>query len=330
MRSKLLIVGGAGYIGSHMVLKLVESGFEVLVLDNLSTGLRELVGEVEFIQGDLGDGELMDKLFREHSVSAVMHFAAFSQVGESMRRPLRYWRNNISKPVELLDAMARHGVFKFIFSSSAAVYGEPESVPIAEDSELRPTNPYGATKVAMEHLLADMDTAFGMKSVSLRYFNAAGADPKGRVGEAHEPETHLIPLVLRVAAGQSEKIMIYGTDYPTPDGTCVRDYIHVNDLASAHLLALEHLMDGGGSEVFNLGNSRGYSVREVIDIARKVSGKEIPALEVERRQGDPARLVASSEKIKRVLDWKPEFEDMETIVNTAWNWHITSLRELGG
>lgn len=328
MGSRLLIVGGAGYIGSHMVLALLEKGFEVLVMDNFSTGFRGLVENAEFVEGDLGDGALLDEIFKRHSISAVMHFAAFSQVGESVRNPLKYWDNNISKSVVLLEAMARHGVSRFIFSSSAAVYGEPDSVPIEEEQELKPTNPYGATKVAMEHLLSDMDRAYGLKSVSLRYFNAAGADPECRVGEAHNPETHLIPLVLQVATGERDKIMIYGSDYPTPDGTCIRDYIHVNDLASAHLLALEHLMDGGGSEVFNIGNSQGYSVREVIDIARKVTGRDIPALEVERREGDPARLVASSDKIRRKLNWTPVFEDMETIVDTAWNWQASGLKKL--
>ncbi|MFH2219167.1 MAG: UDP-glucose 4-epimerase GalE [Pseudomonadota bacterium] len=317
----VLVVGGAGYIGSHMIKELLHAGCRVITLDDLSKGHREMVRGGEFIEGDFGDRLLLDNLFADYRIDAVMHFAALALVGESVENPLAYYRNNISNTVELLSAMVRHDVRRFIFSSTAAVYGEPAKVPIIEDHPCNPTNPYGATKIAVEWMLRDCDSAYGLKYVSLRYFNAAGADASGEIGERHDPETHLIPLVLKAAAGERANIRVFGTDYPTPDGTCIRDYIHVSDLAGAHLLALEALMDRGESAVYNLGNSKGHSVRDVIETARQVTGKAIPAVETGRRAGDPAVLVASSDKIRKELGWKPRYEDLETIIKTAWVWH---------
>jgi UDP-glucose 4-epimerase len=322
----ILVVGGAGYIGTHMVQGLLGAGHQVIVLDNLCRGHRELIPGGIFVAGDLGDATLLDDIFSRHPVAAVMHFAAFSLVGESVEKPLAYYRNNVSRTVELLDAMVRHGVKNFIFSSTAAVYGEPLSVPIAEDHSCLPTNPYGQTKLTVEHLLADCARRDDLKYISLRYFNAAGADPSGNLGERHEPETHLIPLVLQVATGERERIRIYGTDYPTPDGTCIRDYIHVSDLVQAHTLAMTSLLHGGASAVYNLGNSKGYSVREVIDTARNVTGHSIPATASARRAGDPAVLIADSDKIRRQLGWKPRYEDLKTIIETAWTWHRREAR----
>ena len=319
---KILVVGGAGYIGAHMVRQLVNARYDVVVLDNLSTGSRKLVQGGEFIQGNLGDSDLLDRLFADHAFDAVMHFAAFSQVGESMHQPLLYYRNNLAETVALLDAMVRHDVKRFIFSSTAAVYGEPVAIPIAEDHPCAPTNPYGNTKLAVERMLADCDAAYGLKYTALRYFNAAGADESGEIGELHDPETHLIPIVLRAADGQIDHIQVFGTDYPTTDGTCIRDYVHVNDLAQAHLLALDALLEGGDSAIYNLGSSSGYSVREVIGKAEAVTGKKIPVVEAPRRPGDPAVLVASSEKIKRQLGWTPAYDNLEKIIQTAWNWHL--------
>ena len=319
---KILVVGGAGYIGAHMVRQLIKARCDVVILDNLSTGNRKLVQGDEFIQGNLGDTDLLDKLFSRHTFDAVMHFAAFSQVGESMHRPLMYYRNNLAETVALLDAMVRHDVKRFIFSSTAAVYGEPVAIPIAEDHPCAPTNPYGNTKLAVERMLADCDAAYGLKSTALRYFNAAGADESGEIGELHEPETHLIPIVLRAADGMIDHIRLFGTDYATTDGTCIRDYVHVNDLAQAHLLALDALLKGGDSAIYNLGSSSGYSVREVIGKAEGVTGKKIPVVEAARRPGDPAILVASSEKIQRELGWTPVYDNLEKIIQTAWNWHL--------
>ena len=318
---KILVVGGAGYIGSHMVKDLLDAGYHVITLDDLSTGHRELLPGGEFVEGGLGDVVLLDKLFSTHKISAVMHFAAFSLVGESVEKPLKYYRNNMAATAELLDSMIRHSVKRFIFSSTAAVYGEPVDIPITESHPCTPTNPYGESKIAVERMLKDCDSAYGLKYISLRYFNAAGADRSGEIGERHRNETHLIPLVLQVAAGRRENIKIFGTNYPTPDGTCIRDYIHVSDLSGAHLLALDSLLSGGDSAVYNLGNNRGYSVREVIELARKVTGKPIPVIEADKRPGDPAILIASSDKIKKNLGWKPVYEDLETIIKTAWKWH---------
>lgn len=320
-KAQILVIGGAGYIGSHMVRDLLETGYEVLVLDDLSKGNRDLLPGGEFIEGDLGDRALLDHLLSEHRIDAVMHFAAYSLVGESVTRPLSYYSNNVAATLNLLQAMVKHQVGAFIFSSSAAVYGEPVEIPICEDHPCNPTNPYGNTKLTVERMLRDCDEAYGLKYASLRYFNAAGAHPSGDIGERHNPESHLIPLILKVALGEREDIKVFGTDYPTADGTCVRDYIHVNDLCSAHILALEAILDGADSTVYNLGNSKGYSVRDVIETARVVTGHPIPAIEEGRRAGDPAVLVADSEKIRRELGWRPTYEDLETIVRTAWNWH---------
>ncbi|MGD9215420.1 MAG: UDP-glucose 4-epimerase GalE, partial [Desulfobacteraceae bacterium] len=317
---KILVVGGAGYIGSHMVKMLLGQGHEVIILDNFSTGYRRLVTGGELVEGRLGDTGLLERLFSENTISAVMHFAANSLVGESVQLPLKYYQNNVAETVALIDAMVRHNVMRFIFSSTAAVYGEPEEIPIVEEHQCNPTNPYGVSKLAVERILSDCDTAYGLKSICLRYFNAAGADASAAIGEMHDPETHLIPLVLKSAIS-GNSIKVFGTDYPTPDGTCLRDYVHVTDLAQAHLLALKALMDGANSTAYNLGNSVGYSVRQVIDLAGKVSGKNINIIEDSRRPGDPAVLVANADKIKRELDWQPKYEDLETIIETAWNWH---------
>lgn len=320
----ILVLGGAGYIGSHMAERLLEKGFEVVVLDDLSTGHRALVPGCTFVEGGLGDEGLLRTLFGEHRFSAVMHFAAFSQVGESVRDPLKYWRNNVGATEVLIRVMLERGVKRFIFSSSAAVYGEPDRTPIREDAPLAPTSPYGATKVAVERMLADCEAAHGLRYVSLRYFNAAGADLQGRRGERHDPETHLVPLVLKAISGKRESITVFGDDYPTPDGTCVRDYIHVLDLVEAHLLSLEHLQGGGGSRVFNLGNGQGYSVMEVIRTAEEVTGRRAPVVMGERRAGDPAVLVADAERIHGELGWEPGHPDLAEILRTAWKWEELS------
>jgi UDP-glucose 4-epimerase len=325
MMDKILVVGGAGYIGSHMLKTLISEGYPVVILDNLSTGHRRLLTGGEFVEGSLGDSILLDKIFSENSIQAVMHFAAFSLVGESVQRPLKYYRNNISETISLIEAMVRHSVKRFIFSSTAAVYGEPEKTPISEDHPCRPTSPYGTSKLCVERILADCDRAHGLKSVCLRYFNAAGADASGMIGELHNPESHLIPLILKSAMSK-KPVKIFGSDYPTPDGTCVRDYVHVTDLAQAHLLALQALLDGAESRTFNLGNSIGHSVRQVIDVAQKVTGMTIQTIEDQRRPGDPAILVADSGRIKRELNWKPKYEDLERIIATAWKWHSRQPR----
>jgi len=322
----VLVVGGAGYIGSHMVAALAEAGHGVVTLDDLSRGHRELVLAGEFVPGDFGDAATLDRLFGEHRIDAVMHFAAWSLVGESVARPLDYYRTNVGATTVLLDRMLAHGVKQFIFSSTAAVYGEPERVPIDEGHPTRPTNPYGTTKLAVEHMLADAARAHGLSYTTLRYFNAAGAHPDGRLGEAHDPETHLIPLVLEVAAGKRERIDVFGTDYPTPDGTCVRDYVHVCDLAQAHLAALDRLAAGEPGEIYNLGSSRGHTVGEVIATARRITGQAILANDAPRRAGDPAVLVAGSERARRELGWRPRFEALETIIATAWAWHRRGTR----
>ena len=317
----VLVVGGAGYIGSHMVKELLTAGHKAVTLDNLSRGNRDLLPGGEFVEGDFGDPGTLETALGRYPIDVVMHFGAHSLVGESVDKPLGYYENNIGKTVALLNGMLKQGVKYLIFSSSAAVYGEPVEIPIKEDHPCEPTNPYGFTKLFVEQILKDCDAAYGLKYASLRYFNAAGADRSGKFGERHNPETHLIPLILKVALGELKEIRIFGTDYPTPDGTCLRDYVHVTDLAQAHLLAMEALLSGGKSRIYNLGNSRGYSVREVIKTAEGVTGKAGPAAEADRRPGDPAILVASSEKIKADLGWKPQYEDLETIVRTAWEWH---------
>jgi len=317
----ILVVGGAGYIGSHMVLDLQRAGYPVVTLDNLSRGHRELVPGGDFVEGDLGNPADLDAVFTRYPVKAVMHFAAWSLVGESVEQPLAYYRNNVANTLTLLEAMQRHGINHFIFSSTAAVYGEPEKTPITEDHPCAPTNPYGATKFAVERLLQDVSHASNMTFCALRYFNAAGADAAGDIGERHQPETHLIPLILQVATGEREAIRIFGEDYPTPDGTCLRDYVHVTDLTQAHLLALESLLRGGSNAIYNLGNSTGYSVRQVIDVAREVTGHPIPAIVSERRAGDPAILIADSSRIRADLGWQPQYESLEEIIQTAWTWH---------
>ena len=319
---RILVLGGAGYIGSHTALELVRAGEDVIVADNLVTGHREAIpAGAKFYQGDLHDFAFLDNLFQQEQIDAVIHFAAYSLVGESVTNPLKYYDNNLCGTRVLLEAMVKNHVDKIVFSSTAATYGEPEHIPILETDRTLPTNPYGETKLAMEKMFHWTANAHGLRYVSLRYFNACGADASGTIGEAHNPESHLIPLILQVPNGKREAISIYGTDYDTPDGTCIRDYIHVTDLAQAHILAVQYLQNGGESSIFNLGNGVGYSVREVIETARKVTGHPIPAVETPRRAGDPARLVASSEKAKAVLGWKPVHDSLEEIIASAWNWH---------
>ena len=321
---RLLVLGGAGYIGSHTAVELLASGHEVVIVDSLVTGYEAAVPEgASFYQGDIRDYDFLNDLFKKEAIDAVIHFAAFSLVGESVTDPLKYYENNLYGTKVLLKAMIDNGVNKIVFSSTAATYGEPENIPILEDDRTCPTNPYGETKLAMEKMMKWSANAYGLKYVSLRYFNACGAHKSAKIGEAHNPESHLIPLVLQVPNGKRESVSIYGTDYDTPDGTCIRDYIHVTDLAKAHILAVEYLMKGGESNVFNLGNGVGYSVREVIETARKVTGHPIPAVEIPRRAGDPARLVASGEKAKEILGWKPEITELEDIIRSAWAWHAS-------
>ena len=319
---RILVLGGAGYIGSHTALELVKAGHEVVIADNLVTGYRKAIPNgAKFYEGDLRDFDFLDNLFQQEQIDAVIHFAAYSLVGESVTNPLKYYDNNLCGTKILLDAMVKHGIDKIVFSSTAATYGEPENIPILESDKTCPTNPYGETKLAMEKMIKWTANAHGMRFVSLRYFNACGADESGTIGEAHTPESHLIPLILQVLNGKRESVCIYGTDYDTPDGTCIRDYIHVTDLAQAHILAVQYLMNGGESDIFNLGNGVGYSVREVIETARKVTGYPIPATETPRRAGDPARLVASSEKARKILGWNPVHDSLEEIIESAWNWH---------
>lgn len=317
----ILVCGGAGYIGSHMSKLLATSGFEVTVLDNLSTGHLQAVKWGDFIEADVRDADALDRAFTKKPVDAVMHFSAKSLVGESVTNPELYFDNNVVGSRQLLDAMRRHSVERFIFSSTAAVYGTPETKVIAEDHPTRPINPYGETKLAVENMLQQY-AIFGIRSIALRYFNAAGADASGEIGEAHDPETHLIPNVLKSALSEgSNRLKIFGTDYPTPDGTCVRDYIHVSDLAQAHLLALQHLDLTEGFNVFNLGNGAGFSVQEVLASCEQVIGQSI-AHDIEgRREGDPAVLVADSRKAKSTLNWQPQYPDINAIIESAWNWH---------
>ena len=318
----ILVLGGAGYIGSHTVYALIEKGVDVVVIDNLETGHIEAVHEkARFYKGDIRDRAFVDSVLDKEKIDAVIHFAANSLVGESMVNPLKYYDNNVNGTKVLLQSMVAHGLDKIVFSSTAATYGEPEKVPILETDRTEPTNTYGETKLAMEKMFKWTDRAHGLKYVSLRYFNACGAHVSGKIGEAHSPETHLIPLILQVPLGQREYISIFGDDYDTSDGTCIRDYIHVTDLAQAHILAVDYLMKGNESNIFNLGNGVGFTVKEVIDTARKVTGHEIPARIAERRAGDPASLIASSDKARQVLLWKPEHADLEEIISTAWNWH---------
>ncbi len=317
---KILVVGGAGYIGSHMVKMLLVEGHDVVTFDNLSSGHRDAVLGGEFVLGDLADQVVLDSVFEKYQPEAVMHFASFIQVGESVRRPDMYYRNNVSNTLNLLDAMMVHGVKHFIFSSMAAVFGEPDYVPIDEKHPKRPVNPYGRSKWMVEQVLEDYDKALGLKSVCLRYFNAAGANPDGQLGERHNPETHLIPLILQAASGRRESIQVFGRDYDTPDGTCIRDYIHIVDLCSAHLLALQHLVNGGNSDQFNLGNGAGFSVQQVISAVEQVTGEKVKVVDGPRRDGDPARLVADATRARQELAWVPVFADLESIVAHAWLW----------
>lgn len=321
MRKDILVVGGAGYIGSHMCKHLFKSGYQPIVLDNLVCGHRQAVKWGPFFEGSMGDSNLLRRIFSDHPIAAVMHFAAFCYVGESVTEPAKYYENNVANTISLLEVMLEKKVSNFIFSSSCATYGEPIEVPIREDHPLRPISPYGRTKLMVEQILEDFREAYGLASVSLRYFNAAGADPDGELGEDHDPETHLIPLVLQTALGQRPSIDIFGDDYPTKDGTCIRDYIHVEDLAQAHLIGLERLLNGEAGGQYNLGNGEGHSVREVVEMARRVTGRPIPARVGQRRRGDPAVLVSSSEKAIRQLGWRPRFPGLEAVIETAWNWH---------
>ena len=317
---RVLVVGGAGYIGSHMVKMLDQRGCRVTVLDDLSAGYRDAVVGGRFVLGDLGDEAVLDALFKADRFDGVMHFASYIQVGESVREPAKYYRNNTFKTQVLLDAMRSHQVKHFIFSSTAAIFGEPVRTPIDEEHPKNPINPYGRGKWMVEQMLEDYALAYGLKAVKLRYFNAAGADPAGQLGERHDPETHLIPLVLQAAGGRRPNITVFGDDYDTPDGTCIRDYIHVTDLCEAHWLALRRLWEGGASAAYNLGNGNGFSVREVIDTARTVSGRDFTVVYGERRPGDPARLVADSQRARTELGWEPRYAELATIVEHAWRW----------
>jgi len=317
----ILITGGAGYIGSHTALYLYEKKQDVVVLDNMTKGHKEALLDTPMYEGDIRDGDMLDKLFNTYDIEAVIHFAADSLVGESVEDPLKYYDNNVIATHHLVKKMVEHDVKNLVFSSTAAAYGNPKEVPIKEEQGTTPTNPYGETKLAIERMLHWAEQAYGLKSVSLRYFNAAGADPDGRIGEDHDPESHLIPLVLQVALEQRDKIYMFGDDYPTNDGTCIRDYIHVLDLASAHALAVNFLKAGNNTTVFNLGNGKGFSVEEVIETCRKVTEHPIPAEVAPRRPGDPAELIALSEKAQTELGWEPKYSDIHTIIQHAWNWH---------
>ncbi|MFH7243433.1 MAG: UDP-glucose 4-epimerase GalE [Spirulina sp.] len=320
----ILVTGGAGYIGSHAVHALQRAGYAVVILDNLVYGHRDLVDQVlktPLMVGSTLDKAFLERIFDRYEIDAVMHFAAYTYVGESVTDPSKYYESNVVGTLTLLDAMVAAGVKTFVFSSTCATYGLPQFLPITEDHPQQPINPYGQTKLMVEQILTDYDKAYDLRSVRFRYFNAAGAHPSGLLGEDHNPESHLIPLVLQTALGLREKIAIYGTDYPTPDGTCIRDYIHVCDLAEAHILGLEYLMDGGSSTVFNLGNGRGFSVREVIEAAQRITGRPIPVVEVDRRPGDSSELVGSSQKAREILGWNPQYGDIDTILAHAWQWH---------
>lgn len=318
----ILVLGGAGYIGSHTVYELIDNGEDVVIIDNLQTGHKEAIHpKARFYKGDIRDREFLDDVFKKEKIDAVIHFAACSLVGESMEKPLKYYDNNLCGTKILLDSMVANGIDKIVFSSTAATYGEPEKVPILETDRTEPTNTYGETKLSMEKMFKWVGKAHGLRYVSLRYFNACGAHISGQIGEDHNPESHLIPLILQVPNGKREYISIFGDDYDTKDGTCVRDYIHVTDLAQAHILAVKYLQSGNESNIFNLGNGVGFTVKEVIDTARKVTSHPIPAKITPRRAGDPAQLIASSEKAKEILGWTPEHNSLEEIISTAWNWH---------
>ena len=317
----ILVTGGAGYIGSHVLKSLLKEGHQVVTFDNLQKGHREAVTGGKFVEGDLSDQKLLEQVMAENEIEGVIHMAADSLVGESMENPAKYYRNNFANGINLLEAMVKNDVKNIVFSSTAAVYGEPDQIPIEEDNQTEPTNTYGESKLFFEKALKRYDDIHCINFVSLRYFNAAGADPEGEIGEAHDPETHLIPIVLQTALGIRDKIYIFGDDYPTRDGSCIRDYIHVNDLAAAHVLAVEALAEGKESSIYNLGNGEGYSVKEVIDTVKEVTGVDFEVEISERRAGDPAVLIASSDKIQKELNWQPEYPELEKIISTAWQWH---------
>lgn len=321
----ILVTGGAGYVGSHTVMELINNNEEVIVLDNLQKGHKEAVLTDKFYEVDLRDINSLDKVFKENDIEAVIHFAANSLVSESCENPSIYYDNNVTGMQNLLSCMKNNNVSKIVFSSTAAVYGNPKQIPIKEDDEKIPTNPYGETKLVMENMMKWFDKAYGIKYVALRYFNAAGAHESGKIGEGHTPESHLIPIVLQAALGIRDKVTVYGDKYDTKDGTCIRDYIHVMDLASAHLLALNYLRDNKPSDIFNLGSGTGYSVKEIIDTARKITGKEIKAIMGENRPGDPPVLIASSDKAKDILKWKPKYDNIDIIIETAWKWHSKNV-----
>lgn len=317
----ILVCGGAGYIGSHINKQLNREGYEAVVFDNLVYGHREAVKWGHFEQGDLKNVEDIERVFQKYDIEAVFHFAAYAYVGESVVEPQKYYYNNVVNTLNLLQVMRKHNCNKIIFSSTCATYGEPENVPITEDMPQNPINPYGATKLMMERIFRDYHIAYGLEFIVLRYFNAAGADPEGEIGESHNPETHIIPLILDAASGMRDEIKVFGTDYDTPDGSCVRDYIHVYDLATAHILALHHLKAGNESDFFNLGNAVGTSVLEVIESVKRVTGRTFKVTLADRRLGDPAKLVGSSKKARRLLGWQPVFEDIDLIVEHAWKWY---------
>lgn len=317
----VLVTGGLGYVGSHAVKMLMERGESVVALDDLVFGHKEASSGSEIVIGDIGDKELLRKIFSTHTIDSVMHFAAFADVGESVADPQKYYITNVSKSLAMLEVMLEFGIKMMIFSSSAATFGEPTQIPIPEDHPKDPTNPYGRSKLMLEEILKEYEHAYGLRSISFRYFNASGADPSGLIGEDHKPEHHIIPLVLEVAMGRREKFSMFGTDWPTPDGTCIRDYVHVTDLAQAHVLGLDALRNGKGTAVYNLGNGSGYSNRQVIATAEEVTGKKINVVDAPRRPGDPAVLVASSKKAVEELGWSPKYPDLKTIIETAWNWH---------
>ena len=320
----ILVLGGAGYIGSHAVDQLINKGYKVVVIDNLLTGHRAAVHkEATFYEGDIRDKAFVTSVFEKETIEGVIHFAASSLVGESVEKPLKYFNNNVYGMQIVLEVMEAFDVKNIVFSSTAATYGEPEVSPIVETTPTNPKNPYGESKLIMEKMMKWCDNAYGMKYVALRYFNVAGAKRDATIGEDHTPETHLVPIILQVALGQREALSIFGDDYDTPDGTCIRDYVHVEDLIAAHILALEYLKAGNESNVFNLGSNNGYSVKEMLDAAREVTRKEIPAIVAPRRAGDPSSLVASSAKASEVLGWKPEYTDVKKIIETAWNWHVS-------
>lgn len=317
----ILICGGAGYIGSHVNKLLHQQGYETIIFDNLMYGHREAVKWGEFVQGDLKNTSELDSVFMSNHIDAVFHFAAYAYVGESVTDPEKYYFNNVCNTLNLLNVMKKNHCKKIVFSSTCATYGMPEITPITEDMEQNPINPYGATKLMVERILRDYNDAYGLEYAVLRYFNAAGADPDGELGESHDPETHIIPLVLAAASGECKDIKVFGTDYDTPDGSCIRDYIHVSDLADAHLAALRYLEQGGKSNFFNLGNETGTSVLEIIEAVKRVTGRDFTVTYVDRREGDPPKLVGSRKKAEEILGWKPKYDEIETIIRHAWQWH---------